>query len=134
MNKRILVVDDEKAVRKSFQLALRDLAYEVDCAENGKLAMELFQSRNYDLVYLDLKMPVMNGVETLLAIRKLNTHVPVYIVTAFHQEFFDQLATARKAEASFELVMKPLGMKEIASITKGILEGPVLLEKDENDA
>ena len=128
MSKRILVVDDEEAVRNAFGLALRKLPYQVDSAENGRVALELMGQNAYDLVYLDLKMPEMNGVETLKAIRALNQSVPVYIVTAFHREFLDDLAEARKARMAFELVMKPLGMDQIIAVTRGVLEGPQVME------
>ena len=111
MKKRILIVDDEEAVRKSFALALKKQPYEMDVAENGKVALQKLDARPYDLVYLDLKMPVMNGVETLIEIRKRNAEVPVYIVTAFHREFFDELTEAREKQMEFELLRKTGGAR-----------------------
>ena len=123
MKKKILVIDDEDAVRKSFALALEDMPYQVDCAENGKVGTEKFFLSPYDLVYLDLKMPEMDGVETLRAIRKQNKEVPVYIVTAFHKEFFEQLVDIRAEKLDFNLLMKPVGREQIIAVTRGILEG-----------
>ena len=127
MKKRILVIDDEEAVRKSFALALEDLPYRVDCAENGKVGVEKFSNAAYDLVYLDLKMPEMDGVETIREIRKQNKEVPVYIVTAFHKEFFQQLVGVRAEKLDFNLLMKPVGRDQIIAVTRGILEGAEIL-------
>jgi len=132
VSKRILVIDDEEAVRKSFALALEDLPYQVDCAENGKIGIEKFQQSEYDLVFLDLKMPEMNGVETLRAIRERNQDIPVYIVTAFHKEFFQDLVEVRSKKVDFDLLMKPVGRKQIIAVTRGILEGAEVLEEESN--
>lgn len=124
MSKRILVIDDEEAVRKSFILALEDTDYQVETAESGEKGFERIQTNKYDLVFLDLKMPGMNGVETLRKLRKVDESVPVYIVTAFHKEFFDQLKGAAEDGIDFEIVKKPLSNDRIVLITRGILEGP----------
>ncbi len=126
MSKRILVIDDEEAVRKSFILALEDTDYQVETAESGEKGFERVQTNKYYLVFLDLKMPGMNGVETLRKLRKADESVPVYIVTAFYKEFFDQLKGAAEDGIDFEIVKKPLSNDRIISITKGILEGPQL--------
>ncbi|MER3446132.1 MAG: response regulator [Candidatus Dadabacteria bacterium] len=124
MSKRILVIDDEEAVRKSFILALEDTGYRVEAAESGEKGFNMIQTNKYDLVFLDLKMPGMNGVKTLRELRKIDKTVPVYIVTAFHKEFFDQLKEAAEDGIGFEIIKKPLSSDQIVLITKGILEGP----------
>lgn len=124
MGKCILVIDDEVAIRKSFILALGDTGYQVDTAESGEQGIEKAQNTKYDLIFLDLKMPGMNGVETLRRIRKRDRKVLVYIITAFYKEFFDKLKSAAQGGIDFELLKKPIGRKQIISITKGILENP----------
>jgi DNA-binding NtrC family response regulator len=124
MGKRIIVIDDQVDIRNSFQLALEDTEIEVDTAESGAAGLEKLVSKHYDLVCLDLKMPGMNGVETLHAIREKSIDVPVYIITAFHQEFFKELAEAQEKGYNFELLKKPLAMDEIRQITCAILDGP----------
>jgi DNA-binding response OmpR family regulator len=124
LSKRILVIDDEEAVRKSFILALEDTDYQVETVESGEKGFERVQTNKYDLVFLDLKMPRMNGVETLRELRKIDESVPVYIVTAFHKEFFEQLEGVVEDGIGFEIAKKPLSSNSIVLITKGILEGP----------
>ncbi len=123
MSKRILIIDDDAAIRKSFILALEDTDYEVETAESGEKGIEKVGEAKYDLIYLDLKMPGINGVETLRELRKLDEDLPVYIITAFHEEFFDQLKSAAAEGIEFQLLRKPIGIDEIFVTTKGILEG-----------
>lgn len=117
MNRHVLVIDDEEAIRKSFQLALEDYPVTVDVAGSGSEGLDLFARRKYDLVYLDLKMPVMNGVATIRQLRALNAEVPVYIITAFYPEFLDQLRSKEVQNLGFELLRKPIGLEEIGVIT-----------------
>jgi len=122
--KRILVIDDDNAVRKAFALALEDTPYKLDGAESGEKGIEMEQNNKYNLIFLDLKMPGINGVETLRRIRKTSRDTPVYIVTAFYKEFFDGLKEIRDEELDFELLNKPIGADNIVMIAKSVLEGP----------
>ena len=128
MTKRILVIDDEDAIRKSFELALEDSGYQVDTASSGMEGIEMLKSQNYDLVFLDLKMPGMNGVETLREIRKLNKDIPVYIVTAFYGEFFEELKHMAEQGVEFEVLNKPVDGDMIFTLCKSVLEGVMVLE------
>ena len=126
MSKRILVIDDDEAIRKSFTLTLEDAGYEVYAAESGEKGIGMEQNTKYDLVFLDLKMPGINGVETLQKLRKIDKDVPIYIITAFHQEFFDRLESAQQEGLDFQVLRKPFGPEELVLLTKSILEGPIV--------
>jgi DNA-binding response OmpR family regulator len=123
MSKRILVIDDDEAIRKSFTLALMRSGYEVETAESGESGIEKAGSGRYDLIYLDLKMPGLNGIETLRELRNRDRDIPIYIVTAFYDEFFQRLQEATRDGIDFEVLRKPLGGDQIAAITRSILEG-----------
>jgi len=127
MSKKILVIDDETSVRRSFQLALEDTEYEVDTAGTGEDGVEMAREDRYDLVFLDLKMPGMSGVETLRALRSLDIYsdIPIYIVTAFYQEYFEDLKTASNEGMAFEVLRKPCGSEEILKTVQSNLEGPI---------
>lgn len=122
--KRILVIDDDEGIRKLFLLSLEGKGFQIDTAESGEKGIEILQQTKYDLIYLDLKMPGMNGVETLRELRKMNKDVPVYIITAFHEEYFDQLKAAEQNGIDFELLKKPFDSEQLILVTKGILDGP----------
>jgi len=126
MSQRILVIDDDESIRKSFSLALEDTEYQVDTVESGEKGIEMRQKNGYDLIFLDLKMPGLNGVETLRELRKIDKDVPVYIVTAFHKEFFGGLKSAGEDGLDFEVVKKPIGSDDIVLVAKSVLEGTVV--------
>ncbi len=83
---RVLVVEDELTNRKVADSMLRRLGMVVDLAENGKQALELLNSRNYSLVFMDCQMPVLNGYETTRQIRQSTrpelTSIPIIALTA----------------------------------------------------
>jgi len=113
---KIVVVDDEPSVRDAFELALDGLEYEVLTACNGEEGVELVKKVNPDLVFLDLKMPKMNGVAALRQIKKYSPSIPVYIVSAFQKEFFSELEQVVKDGYSFNIAQKPLSGEQIREI------------------
>jgi DNA-binding response OmpR family regulator len=80
--KRILIVDDEPNVRLMFRTALATLGAEIAVAEDGESALDRLERQSFDLVMLDLKMPQVDGMETLRRLRERGDDTPVVIVTA----------------------------------------------------
>lgn len=119
--KRILVIDDDAAVRSAFQLALEDTACEVVLATGGEDGLAKLREGAYDLVFLDLKMPGIDGVETLRRLRAAGCATPVRIVTAFAEEFMRPLEVAAKDGLEFELMRKPLGRDGIRAVAAAAL-------------
>jgi DNA-binding response OmpR family regulator len=78
----ILIVDDDDPLRLSLSLILLKENYRVETAANAEAALERLQSHAYDLMFLDLNMPGMNGIELLLQIHKKFPQMPVLILTA----------------------------------------------------
>ena len=124
MNKHILVIDDNEAVRKSFILALEPTGYRVDVVESGEEGIEKARNTKYDLIYIDLKMPGLDGIETLRKIRKIDKDVTVYIITAYHDIFIDKIKSASADGLVFEIFRKPIYSDRIVSITQGVLNDP----------
>ena len=81
--KKVLVVDDEPAICSLYARALDKKKYKVDMATSGADAVDAVSQTDYDFIFLDLKMPEMNGVETFREIRKINSRTIVVIVTAY---------------------------------------------------
>ena len=131
MSKRILVIDDLENIRRLFVAALEDTPYQVDTANSGEQGIDLEQKTKYDLVFLDLKMPGLNGVETLRRLWELDPGVPIYIIAAFHKEFLDELGSAAEDGISFEIIHKPFGVDEIKLVVRSVLEGPVGFQQQE---
>ncbi len=121
MGKRILVVDDEAVVRKSFCRIFAATDIDVQTAPSGHLALEALQQVPFDLVITDLKMPGMNGIEVLKAIKVLQPEVPVILVTGYST--VDTAVEAMKSGA-LDYVAKPFTPEEITEKVAAALSGP----------
>ena len=66
MKSKILIVDDEKAIRESVSLVLTEEGYETEIASNGKEALKLLNELDFEVLITDLKMPEMDGIELIL--------------------------------------------------------------------
>jgi CheY-like chemotaxis protein len=125
MQKHVLVIDDDSSVRLAFELALEDSGHHVTTVASGEAGVRTIQDHPCDLIFLDLKMPGMNGVETLAEIRKIDSDVPIYIVTAFFGEYFSELEQLKEAGLHFEVLRKPVNSRDILLLTQSILDGPI---------
>jgi len=83
MDKKILVIDDEKNMRKLLKLELGDQGYEVISAENASDGLQILKHTIVDLVVLDIKMPGMDGIEALEKIVSIHRELPVVIHSAY---------------------------------------------------
>jgi CheY-like chemotaxis protein len=81
--KKILIVDDEDSIRLLYQEELEEEGFVVDSAKNGKEALEKLPLFKPDLVTLDIKMPVMDGIEALKRIREMDRKIPIIICSAY---------------------------------------------------
>jgi two-component system response regulator (stage 0 sporulation protein F) len=82
MKKKILLVDDEEAMLSFIGKRIEQWGYEVIKAASGKEALEILEKNSPDIVVLDYLMPGMDGIATLMEIRKINTKIPVIMFTA----------------------------------------------------
>jgi two-component system, OmpR family, copper resistance phosphate regulon response regulator CusR len=120
---RILLVEDESKVRNFIQRGLVAESYAVDVAADGKTGLELALTYQYDLVILDLMMPVLDGTEVLKRLRRVNTEVPVLILTA--KEGTQDKVTNFEAGTD-DYLTKPFAFAELLLRIKALLRrGPV---------
>jgi two-component system response regulator PhoP len=115
---RLLVVEDEPALRGQLQSALRDAGYAIDTASDGEEALHLGKANPYDLVVLDLGLPKRDGVEVLRAWRAAERRFPVLILTARGR--WQDKVEGLDAGADDYLV-KPFQMEELLARTKALL-------------
>ena len=108
--KKILVVDDETTICDLFSQALDKKKYKVDSAHTGHEAIAAASRTTYDFIFLDLKMPGMNGVEIFKEIKSLNLRSLVIIVTAYPDS--ELLVEAMKL-GPLTVVLKPFDLSEI---------------------
>ncbi|MGD0352539.1 MAG: response regulator [Dehalococcoidia bacterium] len=118
--KRILVVDDDEPIGRLFKETLEKNNYHVLTSGNGSKAIKLAQSWTFDLIFLDLKMPDMDGVETFRRIRRIDKSVPVVIITGYTAS---ELLQKALKQAPFGIMKKPFGAKDILRSTENFLSG-----------
>jgi DNA-binding NtrC family response regulator len=109
-NKRILVVDDDSFHREPIQIALGNSGYEVDTASNGKEALRKLEEGEFDLILSDLKMPVMNGMELLEAVRAQHAEIPLLMITA-HGSIENAVEAMQKGACDY--IQKPIQLEEL---------------------
>jgi DNA-binding response OmpR family regulator len=108
MNKKIFIVDDDLQIRIMLEKAFKKDGYEVRSAESAEEALEILEKEKYQVMFLDLKLPKMDGVELCRRIRKNNPIGIIYAVTGYASLF--ELADCR--EAGFDdYFKKPVEMK-----------------------
>ncbi len=84
---RILVVDDSLELLETYASLMRSLGFTVETAANGKIAWEMLQTSEYDVVFSDIRMPEMNGVELLQNIRRRDRTSPCVLMTSGFSDF-----------------------------------------------
>ena len=107
--KRILLVDDEKEQLSLYEQALREEGYLVLCAGNGKQALECLEASHFDLVILDVVMPVMDGIEALGKIVSRYRKMPIILHSGrpdYHTDFMTWLADAFVVKSTDVSVLK----------------------------
>lgn len=110
INKRILIVDDEISVRKLLYEVARKAGYEVYLAENGQEAIEKTRLVDPAVILMDIKMPVVDGIEAFEVIREENDKVAVILMTA--QGTVDMVVEAMRCGA-FDYLVKPSNIAEV---------------------
>jgi CheY-like chemotaxis protein/predicted regulator of Ras-like GTPase activity (Roadblock/LC7/MglB family) len=116
--KRILLVDDEPNVVKSCARMLELEGFAVEGVTNGKEALDLYRGEHFDLVLTDLKMPDVDGLEVLTAVRRLNPDAAVVIFTAYGTK--ESVVEALRLGAR-EFLEKPLDTKTLTATVRRIL-------------
>lgn len=87
MNEKLLVIDDSPTLRKLLRFYLKKRGYAVHEAQNGKIGLEVMAGETFDLIILDMNMPVMNGLAVLETLKKKDGFsVPILILSADKEE------------------------------------------------
>jgi CheY-like chemotaxis protein/glycine cleavage system H lipoate-binding protein len=115
---RILAVDDEPVVLDSFRRILVLEGYNVDTVESGPEALHLIQRHDYDFVFTDLKMPDMDGVEVVKAVKHLRPDVDVVVITGYGTI---ETAVETLQHGACEYMQKPFAAEELAEFVQRIL-------------
>jgi len=117
MKKRILLVDDEELVIRSIGKLLQKQGHDVRLASSGEEAISVVQSENIDLIVLDVRMPKMNGIDAVIAIRQFQKKVgrkaiPEILITGYADENLMKEAEALKVA---DCLYKPFDVRDFLS-------------------
>src|SRR3984893_1663915 len=126
---KILIVDDEEAIREVISTLLETLGYECSSVSNGRLAKEFLLKHPVDMVLSDMVMPEMDGLSLVEWLRKAEPDIPVIMVTAMHD-----LSTALEAirRGAYDYILKPFEKDQLYLSVRRALEHRRLVLENRN--
>jgi len=117
----ILVVDDDPEICTMLNDMLITRGYQVGIAHTGEEAIPMAQERAYDIIFIDMKLPTINGLETYLAIKEVNPEAVAIMMTGYRREMADLVEEALMNNA-YTCLYKPIDMEEVVRLVDEILE------------
>ncbi|MBQ6087051.1 MAG: sigma-54-dependent Fis family transcriptional regulator [Bacteroidales bacterium] len=123
---RILVIDDERPIRNSMKEILSDEGYEVDVAENGAAALEMTDKERYDVIFCDIKMPGMDGIEVLDKLGEAGVESSVIMISG-HGDIDTAVECIRKG--AYDFIQKPLDLNRILITVKNATDKTKLVQE-----
>ena len=129
---KLLIIDDERGIRNTLREILADEGHEVDVAENGKQGLEMARAKAYDLIFSDIKMPEMDGMEVLTKLKGesdeefSSAETPVVMISG-HGDV--ETAVQALKSGAYDFLLKPLDLNRILITTKNALESKNLRQE-----
>jgi DNA-binding NtrC family response regulator len=124
---KILVVDDDDLSRSYLSEALQRIGYSVDNASDGQEAVGLTDKQNYDMVFLDMRMPRMNGLKVLERVKKTAKDTTVVIMTAYGSI---ESAVEAMRKGAYDYIIKPFSLENIELLLKRVQERQKLIDEN----
>lgn len=115
---KILIIEDDKAIRLSLEEDLANEGYQVDMAVNGPQGLAMAQKQNHDLILLDIMLPGMDGLEICKSLRKQDIATPIIMLTAKSQDFDKVIGLELGAD---DYITKPFHSHELRARIKAVL-------------
>lgn len=119
-NIKILVVDDEEIMRSLFTDILQDEGYNVAVVANGKEAEERVRQEFFDIAFLDVHMPVMDGIKTLHLLREITPKTAIVMMDSMPSFVLEDT----KKQGAVSCIHKPFDIKEVRSVVSQIINKP----------
>ena len=123
---RILVVDDERAIRNSLKEILGDEGYDVDTAEDGAIAIQMVEKEKYNIIFCDIKMPNMDGMEVLDKLNEKGIEAAVVMISG-HGDIETAVECIKKG--AFDFIQKPLDLNRILITIKNATDKVTLVKE-----
>ncbi len=116
----ILIVDDDPGIGITLRNILVKSGHKVGIAHAGEEAITMAQKREYNILFIDMKLPTINGLETYLVIKKINPEIVTIIMTAYRQEM-NELVQEALNNSAYTCLYKPLDLAEMLKLINEIL-------------
>ncbi len=116
---KILVVDDEQSIREFLELLLTKEGYDVRTASSANEAMRQIENEKFDLIFLDIQMPQISGLEALVAFKKMDPTIQIIVITAFGTT---DIAVDVIKKGAYDFIPKPFKIENLLDTTKKALE------------
>jgi CheY-like chemotaxis protein len=127
--KRILLVDDEPDICMVYQIALEDAGYECISYTDPVIALQEFRIDYYDLILLDIKMPILNGFELCKKIIQLDTTVHIIFITAGGETYYEEFRRQHYPDlGKINYIQKPIGNEELVRIVDTIIANSITMD------
>ena len=123
-----LVVDDQIGMLETFTDILEDKGFSVATAEDGFQAIRKAKEQQFDIIFIDIKMPGINGVQTFREIKKINPKASVIMMTAYSVE---DLVKEAIEEGAYTVIYKPFDMDKVIQTIEKALETTLILIVDD---
>jgi DNA-binding NtrC family response regulator len=121
---RILVIDDERSIRNTLKDILEFEKYTVELAEDGFKALELLQTKDFDVILCDIKMPGMDGIEVLQKVEEIKPDIPVVMISG-HGNIDTAVESIKKG--AFDFIEKPLDLNRLLITLRNAMDKSSLL-------
>ena len=128
---KILVVDGTRAMRMTLSVIIEDQGYDVTQVEDGYQAIDAAGETSFDLIFIGIKMPGLNGVHTFREIKKISPASAVVMMTGFAAE---ELLKEALDEGAFAIIYKPFQIERIISLLESVLKTVVVLIVDDRSS
>ena len=123
---KILIIDDERSIRNSLKEILADEGYDVDVAENGAAGCEMAEKEKYSVIFCDIKMPQMDGMEVLDKLAQMGVDSAVVMISG-HGDIETAVECIKKG--AFDFIQKPLDLNRILITIKNATEKVSLVKE-----
>lgn len=123
---KILIIDDERSIRNSLKEILADEGYDVDVAENGRQGCEMVEKEKYSVIFCDIKMPEMDGIEVLEKLRQMGGDSAVIMISG-HGDIDTAVECIKKG--AFDFIQKPLDLNRILITIRNATEKVSLVKE-----
>lgn len=123
----ILIVDDDLPTRDSFIDILKEKRYHIARANSGEEAINMTRKTNFDIVFIDVKMPNMNGLEVYLALTKIRPDIKVIMMTDYREDVQDLVDEAIKC-CAYTCIHKPFNVEKVLKLVEAMLAGKTKAE------